>query len=241
MKITFLGTSHGAPEVNRRCSCTLIEIGDNRYIIDMGMQAIEELINKNLPINSVKAVFITHLHRDHTDGLVSFIGMCNNRYKEANAKFYIPGDCEKVKTALQLWLECNGNKMRYFDFNKVEAGLIYSDEVIKVYAYTTLHTENSYAFLIEAEGKRVLFSGDLKWMAPDLPIEVINTPLDLAVLECAHFEATKYIPYFENNKNVKKICINHYSQRFYGTIQSLIDSLPNIDISITVDNMEVNL
>ena len=241
MKIVFLGTSHGAPEVNRRCTSILIEIGDNRYIIDMGMQSIEELINREIPINSVKAVFITHMHRDHTDGLFSFVGMCNNRYKDASVKFYLPSQPEKVKGVIESWIELNGNKMRPFDFNKIEAGEIYNDNVLKVYAYTTQHTENSYAFLIEAEGKRVLFSGDLKWMEPDLPLEALSKPLDLAVLECAHFEATKYIPYFENNKNVKKICINHYSERFYSTIPKLIENLSEIEITITVDNMEVNV
>ena len=241
MKITFLGTSHGAPELNRRCASTLIEIGDNRYIIDMGMQSIEELINRNIPINSVKAVFITHMHRDHTDGLVSFVGMCNNRYKDATPKFYIPNRVEKVNKALSLWIECNGNTMRSFEFNKVEEGNFYSDENLKITAFKTQHIENSYAFLIEAENKRVLFSGDLKWMAPDLPLEALSKPLDLAVLECAHFEATKYLPYFENNNNVKKICINHYSERFLHTIPTLIDNLKNVEIKVTIDGTEVTV
>lgn len=239
MKITFLGTSHGAPELNRRCTSILIEIGEDRYFIDMGMQSIEELINRNIPVNSVKAVFITHMHRDHTDGLMSFVGMCNNRYKDATPKFYIPNRVEKVIKALSLWIECNGNKMRSFEFNKVEEGNFYSDENLKVTAFKTQHTENSYTFLIEAENKRVLFSGDLKWMAPDLPLEALSKPLDLAVLECAHFEATKYLPYFKNNENVKKICINHYSQRFYPTISEFIKELPGFEITIAVDNMEV--
>jgi ribonuclease BN (tRNA processing enzyme) len=33
MKITFFGSSHGFPEPHRRCSSTLIEIGENRYFI----------------------------------------------------------------------------------------------------------------------------------------------------------------------------------------------------------------
>ena len=36
MRLTFLGSSHGLPEANRKCSCILVEIGENRYLMDMG-------------------------------------------------------------------------------------------------------------------------------------------------------------------------------------------------------------
>ena len=75
MKIVFFGSSHGVPEPNRKCSSVMIEVSDNRYFIDMGTQSIEQLISRNIPIESVKAIFITHMHGDHSDGLISFIDL----------------------------------------------------------------------------------------------------------------------------------------------------------------------
>ena len=72
IRITFLGTSHGVPEKDRFCSSTLIEIGDDRYLVDMGGPVTETLIRRDIPLETIKAVFITHPHGDHTNGLIGF-------------------------------------------------------------------------------------------------------------------------------------------------------------------------
>ena len=43
MKLIFVGTSHGVPEKDRRCSSYLLEVDGSYYIIDMGTQTIEDL------------------------------------------------------------------------------------------------------------------------------------------------------------------------------------------------------
>ena len=69
MRITFFGTSHGVPEAHRRCSSALITLGSGenarRYIIDMGLNAIDEMRTRNLPVDSVKAVFIPYARRPY--------------------------------------------------------------------------------------------------------------------------------------------------------------------------------
>lgn len=94
MRITFLGTSHGVPEPNRRCSCAMITVGEGkdarRYFIDMGTQAIEDMITRGIPVESAKAVFLTHPHGDHTHGVISFIDLCCWYFKSANPTVYFP-------------------------------------------------------------------------------------------------------------------------------------------------------
>ena len=79
MKITFIGSSHGVPEPNRKCTCIMIEVGANVYFIDMGAPAIDELRTRGISIDAVKGVFITHMHGDHTDGLIQFIDLGFNQ------------------------------------------------------------------------------------------------------------------------------------------------------------------
>ena len=62
MKIVFLGSSHGVPEPNRKCSSALIEAGGSKYIVDMGTNAIEDLITRGIAAREIRAVFITHMH-----------------------------------------------------------------------------------------------------------------------------------------------------------------------------------
>lgn len=243
MRITFLGTSHGVPEPNRRCSSTLIEVGGRYYIIDMGTQAIELLIGKNIAPEAIEAIFITHMHGDHSNGLISFLDLCSWKFKTASPVLYIPKDPEGVREAMRAWISCNGVAMRDFDFREVKAGLIFDDGNIRIFAYRTKHTDYSYAYLMEAEGKRVFFSGDFCVDGPvhDFPTEVLDEPLDLAICESAHFDATDYLPIFEGNENLKQLYFTHYYDRRLASVVEMTARLPDIPVRRALDGMEIVL
>ena len=244
MKIVFFGSSHGVPEPNRRCSSTMIEVGESKYFIDMGSQSIEQLITRGISAESIKSIFITHMHGDHTNGLISFLDLCSWKFIKAEPIVYLPGDIEKSKAALAAWIECNGVKMRPFDFRHVEEGVIFDDGTLKVTAFRTKHIDFSYAYLLEAEGKRVLFSGDLchKGPANDFPMSVLDQPLDLAVCESSHFNATDYVPFLKDNKNLKKLCFNHYSLRFLPSVLEAKAALSqSFDVILATDGLEITV
>lgn len=63
MKITFLGAAH---EVTG--SCTLIEVGEKKGLVDCGMEQGKDLfVNQELPVNpaDIDFVLLTHAHIDH--------------------------------------------------------------------------------------------------------------------------------------------------------------------------------
>ena len=243
MKIVFLGTSHGFPEPGRRCSSAMIEVGSSRYFIDMGCQAIEDLAVRNIPVESVKAIFITHMHGDHTDGLISFIHHCNWYYKAANPIVFVPNRLEQTKATLDAWMQCNGSALREFDFRPVNEGLVYDNGTLRITAYKTKHIEMSFGYLVEAEGKRVYFSGDMTSREPgtDFPLSVLEKPLDLAICEGAHFDATAYVPLFAGNPNLKKLCFNHYSDKFLESVMTATRLLAPLPVVRAIDNMEFQL
>lgn len=248
MRIVFLGSSHGAPEPNRRCSSILLEVGEVRYFIDMGTQSIEQLTTRGIRPETVKACFITHMHGDHTYGLVSFIDLYSYRYKNANPEFYLPRNTDRFVTATKEWLACLGVEMRPFRFVHVDDGFVYQDENITLRAYRTMHIDQSFSYVLEAEGKRVYFSGDLGSPAimenpiADMPLEEFDKGFDLAILELAHFSAPgKYLPLLKDRSNIKKVCITHYSNRWLPTAFELIKLLPEQEIVLAYDGLEFNL
>ena len=245
MRITFFGSSHGVPEPNRKCSCALIEAGNGKYFIDMGTNATDGLRTRGIPVESVKAVFVTHMHGDHTNGLIPFIDICTWKFRTAAPKFFVPTDAERFREAVSVWIRLNGNELREFSFSEVSEGAFFRDENIKVTAFKTKHTSfsPSYAYLIEAEGKRVLFSGDLSHRGPtdDFPVSVLEKPLDLAICEAAHFKATDYMPLFEGNENLKALCFNHYSDRFLESVIEMTRLLPDISVTRAADDMIISL
>lgn len=243
MRIVFLGTSHGYPEPNRKCSSAMIEIGESCYIIDMGCDAINELINRGIKPDSVKGIFITHMHGDHTNGLVSYLELACWMYKTADPEIFIPGSCEDVRACLNTWFKLNGSPIRDFRFNEVKEGIIFDDGVLKVTAFRTKHYAISYAYLIEAEGKYILFSGDLsKNPSDDFPHSALELPLELAVLEAAHFSAKEYINILNGKGSVKRVCFNHYSIKCAEDIEDIGYTIKALEqpVVLATDNLEFN-
>ena len=244
MKIVFLGTSHGVPEANRRCSCAMLEIGEKRYFVDMGTDPMPDLITRHIHPDTVKGIFITHMHGDHANGLPPFLELSSWYFKNTMPTVCIPEPVDETVAALKNWMKCNHTTMKDFTFMTVKPGLVYEDDTVRVTAYQTKHIEQSYAFLIEAEGKRVLFSGDL-WPdghGADFPLEVLDKPLDLAVCEAGHFAATHYIPIFKGCQNLKRVCFNHYTEYFLASVIETVDEFKNdIPICRVTDDTEIEI
>ena len=237
MKITFIGSSHGVPEPNRRCTCMMVEVAGRYYFVDMGAMAMDALITRGISPNEVKGIFISHMHGDHTDGLVQFVDLCSWYFKEANPVFCVPKI--EFRDALRHWLDVTGDPMRDFEFRDALSGVIYDDGVLKVTSFPTKHCEKSRALLLEAEGKAVLFTGDLKNPQVDFPAAAKEKPLDLLVCECAHFPATDYIPALEGC-NIKKICMTHYSPRYMPTIPAFTEKL-EMPFVLATDGLELTV
>lgn len=86
IKITFLGTGSngGIPQVDCRCrlcssnnhadfrmrSSILIECQKTKIIIDCGPDFRRQILNQNIRINEMSGIVISHLHWDHSIGLV---------------------------------------------------------------------------------------------------------------------------------------------------------------------------
>ena len=211
MKITFWGTSHGLPEKGRHCSCTMIEINDNIYFIDAGAPLADIMVNNDIPYEKVRAVFITHSHLDHCDGLPQFITMEKWFFKDCGTQFYLPDNVlyNGLKPIVSDRPEMSNNKIKLHIFDE---GEFYDDGIIKVEAIKTEHLKNvnlpSFAFNITAGEKSLLFTGDLSDDFQDFPNIAEIKDFDLAVCELTHFSIEKAIPRLNKSK-IKKIVFNH--------------------------------
>lgn len=238
MNITFLGTSHGIPEPNRRCSCTMLEFNDNIYFIDMGVMAIYDMITLGKKVENVKSIFITHLHGDHSNGLFSFIDLINWYYKLSNPSIIIPNiNAEKI---FDEWLNMTKTKSKKINYIETVDGLVYKDNNIIVTAQKTMHCNRSFAYLIENNDKRILFTGDLSNPSVDFPSELCKNKIDLAVLEAAHFPATEYSPIIEKY-NFQNIIFNHYAPWNIPNIQKLITKYNDKNILLSNDYLQYSL
>ena len=71
-----LGT-HGGPvsDRNRSQPANALVVGQAVYLVDAGDGAVQQLARAGLSLAAVRAVFISHIHIDHTGGLVAVLGL----------------------------------------------------------------------------------------------------------------------------------------------------------------------
>jgi ribonuclease BN (tRNA processing enzyme) len=183
----------------------------------------ELMLNHDKHPDQIKAFFNTHSHSDHIVGLLPLIFLCGWAFTEASFDLYVPED--RVANAFHAFSE---NLFEHpvhnprLNFRVYEAGEIYDDGCAKITAIPTGHClpRPSYAFLFEAEGKKVLFSGDLSYGLGDYPQIANEEELDLFVCEMAHFDGEDIAARLETCK-AKRLIFNHYQARKPPQIEAL--------------------
>ena len=244
MKLTFIGTSHGVCEPNRKCSSCFLEIGGRFYVVDMGCDIMPDLINRGRKPSDITAIFITHPHGDHVNGLVPFTNQCSWCYTKIDPLILLPE--MSIRDALSYYMETALHlPLRpSLRFEEYKEGCIYDDGILRVTAVSNGHMPNSYSLLFEADGKRVLFTGDLSNdVGPITDFARMNTgePLDLAVVESVHFDPDLYTEPVRKNPP-KRMFITHYSSYTMEKCCRFIEKMKNeVPMVLLTDGYEVTV
>ncbi|KAI9637497.1 beta-lactamase-like protein [Dioszegia hungarica] len=72
VSVHFLGTC-GGPLVSRACSSLAVDFGNDIWIFDAADGTTGRLHQSSLKMSNISRIFITHMHADHTLGLVSIL------------------------------------------------------------------------------------------------------------------------------------------------------------------------
>lgn len=226
MKITFLGTSHGVPEVDRFCQSILIETAENGYLIDAGAPVMDCLIRRKYDLKRLKAVFITHMHGDHINGLFGVLDLASWKFKEMDFDTFLP-DEEKISiisAAVPTRVGCE-SRVR---LQHGQSGVVYQNDEMKVTAYPTEHMGNApaYGYLLEAEGKKIYISGDLNGQNIDYPDFINEEPVDVFMVECAHFPAERLAEKLKDCKAKRVMMIHVSPTQKYDVMKEAEKELP---------------
>ena len=247
MKIFFLGTGHGNPEANRFCSSAAVEINGKYYLIDAGAPICTLLLSRGISYRDIGGIFITHNHDDHFFGLIEFTRVVNKSggFEHLRTPVFVP--TRRIFTPVvafpyRMSLLHTPDRTVYKKYRK---GAIFDNGDLIVTAIPVKHMPHSYAFLLEAEGKRILFSGDLKKDMPDYPQILYSEHTDLLVLEAAHtFINTDNMIEKINRSKTDRLIINHINP-FRNTPEELNSAFSkineNISCSAAFDGMEIEL
>ena len=69
LHVGLCGSGSPMPDPSRAGPCTVVLAGNRLFVVDIGAGATKNLSLMNLPPARVEALFLTHFHSDHIDGL----------------------------------------------------------------------------------------------------------------------------------------------------------------------------
>lgn len=239
MKLLFAGTSHGIPEADRFCSSIFVQAGGNTYIVDAGAPVSALLRRYGIDHDTVRAVFVTHMHDDHFDGLPELCAQMNWYFKNCNPQICLPE--QKGVELLTNWIRVMlPSESRPMHLSVYQPGVIFDDGVLRVTARPTRHTPHSYGFLLEADGQRVLITGDMSGNYPEFPELLCGESYDAIVCEAAHHADYRTLAPMFAQAHTKRFIVTHINPEKLPGIEALRGQLP-FDYDIAFDGMAVEV
>ncbi len=220
MLITTLGTSHGDHTYCRFNSSTLFEIGEASYLVDAGQPVNGLMIRAGKPFGPLAAVFITHMHEDHVGGVPNLIKALIKYPNDAQrTRIFLPE--EAAIAPLEGWLHAMHLKWPspMASLDVATEGPFYDDGVLRVSGVRTFQLPDpdwaSYAYVLEAEGKRVICTGDLRADFSDFPKVARDEPCDLCICEITHYQPETELPVLKQCP-IKRMVFNHVHNPWHG-------------------------
>lgn len=219
MKLTFLGTADVRPRMDANCSSAMLEIGDAIYLLDVGAPVNELLLRLGKNPNLIKGIFITHGHSDHFEGMVPLLSRSFYVYPELCMTVVFPNamqaeTLQSCSSAFHHGAPFPSERIRFVIPEENKTSVMYDDGMLRAtYIPVSPHEGTPhFAVLIEAEGKTVLFTGDLSQGLKDndFPSVAFERPMELIVCEYAHVLSEHLDPCIEKCL-AKQIYFNHYA------------------------------
>jgi len=164
---------------------------------------------------------LSHRHIDHVNGAVHTLALMNWYYKSSSIDVYFPDP--EIHAAFRSFLDffepLDTERIRLRDY---APGTVFEDENLRVTALPNLHLVKgnlsnqrvleqsipSYSLLIEGEGKRILYTGDLHHSYCDFPQMAFAEHTDMIITEFAHgtYEVMREIGH---KADTDRFVINH--------------------------------
>lgn len=179
MTVVLLGTGRPDPVIDRFGPATLVEAGGQNLLFDAGRGASQRLWQLKIPLGEVHALFLTHLHSDHTVGIPDLwlTGWLPTPFGNRKTPLEVWGPTGTVEMMAALskayqWdirvrgegehLPPEGIKVLPHD---IVEGVIYDRQGLRVTAFLVDHgglLKPAFGYRVDYAGHSVVISGDTR-------------------------------------------------------------------------------
>lgn len=186
MKITFLGTGTCHQQPDRSTTAINCDGWGTHFLIDIGSGALRRAREAEIDLDTIDAIFITHVHPDHFSDLVPLIHMYMKTHSQPRTHalhvFGPEGLANTIWTILRLTFPSALEKLPF----KLEPHEIGHSEVefgnLKIMARPVVHSKHlpGLGYRFSAKGKSFAFTGD---SGPCPSLSELGKGVDLYVME----------------------------------------------------------
>ena len=255
IRIRFLGTCSGTEPMPGMHQCSLLfEIGGALYWFDAGESCSHTAHTMGIDLLSVSDIFISHPHIDHVGGLANLLWTIRKLWtrtkqlpRYGDVTVYTP--CLKTMEGVMIILGQGENHYScpYRTVSKrITDGVLLETDDVKVTALHNNHLSKgedgwqSFSFCMEAEGKKVIYSGDIRSL-DDIAVW-LDDGCDLLLMETGHHDPESICKALQGSR-VRGLRFLHNGRTilydYEGTLDACRKIIPSVAISNDRDTFEV--
>ena len=188
MRLTTVGTGTVAPHPTRVAAGHLVQQGDVSLLLDCGPGLTHRLAALALPWPAITHVALTHFHLDHVGELAALCyafkyGQLPPRSTPLTV-FGPPGTrdlVDRLAIAFGTWLHAPGYALQVVELPRLE-GAAELGVGVRLRTFPVPHTPESMAYSVEANGRRLVYTGDTGY---DKAVAEWAAGADLLLTECS--------------------------------------------------------
>lgn len=148
MDFTFLGTSAGTPTKARNVSGLALQHGGAKswYLIDCGEGTQHQLLRTRHSLQQLRAIFITHVHGDHTYGLPGLLASASMAGRTEPLSIVAP---KQIRAFIETAIEAADSTLGYeLEFTEVKAfDFSWEDDAVRVTTVPLSHRVPCFAYV----------------------------------------------------------------------------------------------
>ena len=153
MQITFLGTSSGVPTRSRNVSAIALRLPQRAelWLFDCGEGTQHQFLRSDLRVSQMRRIFVTHMHGDHTFGLMGLLASCGLAASPERIDVYGPRELKDYLRA------CGLHSQTQFSYplkvQSVKPGLLFEDAEFRVFCGPLKHRVPAFGYRVEEKDK----------------------------------------------------------------------------------------
>lgn len=256
VRVIVIGSASGVPVAHRSHASFVLDVDGYLFLFDVGEGCSSSLIRHGVDYHRLSVAFITHCHPDHCTGLPMLLQMLFLLERRSPLTVYLPAEAiDRMREFLHTIYLFSEKLPYHLELLPIKPNPIYRDPRVEVFGFQNPHLEGykamveqshpqsrleCYSLVIIAEGKRVVYSGDIS--SPWDLSNFLDNP-DLLIIEVTHSEPEEIFRFLAE-MGVRRTLLTHIPPTLEGKelyLLQLAEKFGVKGVSIAYDGLELNL